>query len=248
MKSRGLILLAASVVAAVITGACGSDSPTSSSAGGVVVQGMVLSESASTSVGAADARTATAQAKKVTVKVEGTSLTVDVSANGTFQFTGIPSGTFTLVFLADGVEVGRVVVTAQDGNEVKIVVQVKDSELVVVQIEVDGQGSTPGPSPSASSCSVNGGKLGQGIELEGSVSSGASAAFKMSVNGRADFPIDVNASAASFTCIGGAKTTSVADCKASIKEGAKVHVSGTLMTCTMSSASVTASAVKVQKD
>ena len=130
--------MAAAAFAAFFTTACGSDSPTSSSSGGVVVQGMVLSESASTSVGAADTRTAAAQAKKVTVKVEGTSLTVDVSANGTFQFTGIPSGTFTLVFLADGVEVGRVVVTAQDGNEVKIVVQVKDSQLVVVQIEVDG--------------------------------------------------------------------------------------------------------------
>ena len=106
----------------------------------------MLGDSASAS--AADTRTATAQAKKVTVKVEGTSMTVDVSANGTFQFTGIPSGTFTLVFLADGVEVGRVVVTAQDGNEVKIVVQVKDSQLVVVQIEVDGgSGITTGPRP-----------------------------------------------------------------------------------------------------
>ena len=70
----------------------------------------------------------------------------------------------------------------------------------------------------------------------------------MSVNGRSSFPIDVNASSASFSCIGSAKATSVAECKASIKAGAKVHVSGTLMTCTTSSAEVTASAVKVQKD
>jgi hypothetical protein len=246
MIRRTLLPVAAAAFAAFFTTACGSDSPTSSSSGGVVVQGMVLSDSASTSVGAADTRTATAQAKKVTVKVDGTSFTVDVSSNGTFQFTGIPSGTFTLVFLADGVEVGRVVVTAEDGNEVKIVVQVKAAELVVVQIEVNGadQGSTPG----TSSCSVNGGKLGQGIELEGNVSSGTFPTFQMSVNGRSGFPIDVNAASASVSCIGSAKATSATECKASIKTGTKVHVSGTLMTCTSSSAQVTATEVKVQKD
>jgi hypothetical protein len=250
MKRRTFLPVAAGAFAAFLTTACGSDNPTSGSAGGVGVQGMVLSDSASAAVGAADTRTATAQAKKVTVKVDGTSFTVDVSANGTFHFNGIPSGTFTLVFLADGVEVGRVVVTADDGNEVKIVVQVKAGELVVVQIEVDGadQGTTPGTSPGTSSCSVNGGKLGQGIELEGNVSSGAYPTFQMAVNGRSGFPIDVNASSASVSCIGSAKATSAAECKASIKTGAKVHVGGTLMTCTTSSAAVTATEVKVQKD
>jgi hypothetical protein len=48
--------------------------------------------------------------------------------------------------------------------------------------------------------------------------------------------------------VGGAKTSSDAECKASVKSGAKVHVSGTLMTCTTSTANVTATEVKVQKD
>jgi hypothetical protein len=95
---------------------------------------------------------------------------------------------------------------------------------------------------------VNGGTVGQGIELEGNVLSGASAAVKLTANGRSSVPVDVNASSASFKCIGSAKTTSDADCKASVKEGAKVHVRGTLMTCTSLKAEVTATEVKVQKD
>ena len=90
--------------------------------------------------------------------------------------------------------------------------------------------------------------MGQGIELEGDVSSGTYAAFKMAVNGRASTPVDVNASSASFRCIGGAKAATDAECKASVKAGAKVHVRGTLMTCTTSAAQVTAAEVKVQKD
>jgi hypothetical protein len=237
---------AAVVIAALMAVACGGESPTGATGSGVVVQGVVLGDGAS--VSAADTRAPqAAQAKKVTVKVEGSTLTVDVNANGTFQLTGIPSGTFTLVFLADGVEVGRVVVTAGDGSEVKIVVQVTAGQLIVVEIKVeDGSGSNTGSN--TSSCSVNGGTLGQKIELEGNVESGSSAAFKMSVNGRAGFPIDVSAASASFKCVGGAKTSSDAECKASVKSGAKVHVSGTLMTCTTSTANVTATEVKVQKD
>lgn len=248
MERSVLIRWAAVVVVALLGVACGGESPTGSTAGGVAVQGVVMGDSASAS--AADTRSPQAsQAKKVTVKVDGTTLTVDVNANGTFQLSGIPSGTFTLVFLADGVEVGRVVVTAGDGSEVKIVVQVTAGQLIVVEIEIeDGSGSNAGPPSNTSSCSVNGGKLGQKIELEGNVASGSSASFDMTVNGRSGNPIKVNSSSASFRCIGGAKTSSDAECKASVKTGAKVHVSGTLMTCTSSSAEVTATEVKVQKD
>jgi hypothetical protein len=245
MKCRGLVLSAAVVAAALWTAACGSDSPTASSGGGVAVQGVVVGDSASASV--ADVRaTQASQPHKVTVKVAGTTITVDVNANGTFQINGIPSGTFTLVFLVDGVEVGRVEVTAGDGSEVKIVVQVNASQLVVVQIDVDDGSGTNGGT--TTSCGVNGGTVGHGIELEGNVSSGTFPTFKMSVNGRSDFPIDVSASSASVQCIGGAKTSSDAECKAQIKSGAKVHVKGTLMACTTSSAQVTATEVKVQKD
>jgi hypothetical protein len=232
------------VVTALIAGGCGSDSPTAPAAGGVVVEGVVVGGTAS--VSAADLQSSAAAARKVTVKVEGTTLTVDVSANGTFKLEGVPSGTFTLVFLQDGVEIGRVVVTAGDDMEVKIVVQVTGSTIVVIELKVEGR-DTDKPA-SSSSCGVNGASLGQGLELEGNVSSGNSSAFKLSVNGRAGFPIDVNAASASYRCIGQAKTSSEAECKAAVKTGAKVHVSGSLASCTASSATVTASEVKVQKD
>ncbi len=243
MKRRLLLPWLTAVVAAVVAGGCGGESPTApSAAGGVVVQGVVLGDGAS--VAAADARTSTSRARKVTVRVDGTTLTVDVSANGTFEFKGIPSGTFTLVFLADGVEIGRVVVTAEDGSEVKIVVQVKAAELVVVEIKVESP--EPKDATGSSSCVVNGGKAGAGIELEGNVTSGTSARFELAASGRSSVPVVVNASSATFGCIGSAKTPSEAECKASFKPGAKVHVRGTLMSCT--TAEVTAIEVKVQKD
>ena len=246
MKCRGLVLSAAVLAAALWTAACGSDSPTASSSGGVAVQGVVVGDSATASV--ADTRaTQSSQPHKVTVKVSGTTLSVDVNANGTFQINGIPSGTFTLVFLVDGVEVGRVEITAGDGSEVKIVVQVNTTQVVVVNIDVD-DGGTSGGTTTSSSCGVNGGTVGHGIELEGNVSSGTFPTFKMTVNGRSDFPIDVSASSASVQCIGGAKTSSDTECKAQVKSGAKVHVKGTLMACSTSSAQVTATEVKVQKD
>jgi hypothetical protein len=231
------------VVAALLAGGCGSDSPTAPG-GGVVVEGVVVGGTAS--VSAADLQSSAAAARKVTVKVEGTTLTVDVSANGTFKLEGVPSGTFTLVFLQDGVEIGRVVVTAGDDMEVKIVVQVTGSTIVVVELKVEGRDSDK--PASSSSCGVNGASLGQGLELEGNVSSGNSSAFKLSANGRAGFPIDVNAASASYRCVGQAKTSSDAECKAAVKTGAKVHVSGSLASCTATSATVTASEVKVQKD
>jgi hypothetical protein len=234
---------AVALVAAVLAGGCGSDSPTAPG-GGVVVEGVVLGGTAS--VSAADLPSSSAAARKVTVKVEGTTLTVDVSANGTFKLEGVPSGTFTLVFLQDGVEIGRVVVTAGDDMEVKIVVQVTGSTIVVVELKVEGRDSEK--PASSSSCGVNGASLGQGLELEGNVSSGNSSAFKLSANGRAGFPIDVNAASASYRCVGQAKTSSDAECKAAVKTGAKVHVSGSLASCTATSATVTASEVKVQKD
>lgn len=245
MKRRVLLPCVAAVVVAVVAGGCGGESPTApSAAGGVVVQGVVLGDGAS--VAAADTQTSTARARKVTVRVDGTTLTVDVSANGTFQLKGIPSGTFTLVFLVDGVEIGRVVVTAEDGFAVKIVVQVTESALVVVEIKVEG--TAPDSDPAKSSCVVNGGKPGAGIELEGNVTSGSSAQFELAVSGRSSVPVVVNASSASFRCVGSTKTTSETECKAAVKAGAKVHVRGTLMACATAPAQVTAIEVKVQKD
>jgi hypothetical protein len=245
MKRGMLLSLAAAVVAAVVTGGCGSDSPSGpSAAGGVVVQGVVLGNGAS-SVAAADTQTAAAQAKKLKVKVDGTSLTVDVSANGTFQLTGVPSGSFTLVFLADGVEIGRVVVTAEDGSEVKIVVQVTDSVLVVVELKVEGPETKD--ATTSSSCVINGGKANEEIELEGTVASGAWQSFHLTATGRSSDDIVVNGAGATFTCVGSAKKTTDADCKASVADGARVHVRGKLTSCTTAPAQVTAKEVKVQK-
>jgi hypothetical protein len=182
----------------------------------------------------------------VTVTVAGTTITADVSANGTFELKGIPSGTFTLVFTSGGVEIGRVEITAADGSDVKIVVQVKNSTLVVVEITVESP--EPAGSPNPSACIVNGGIVGQGIELEGNVSSGTYASFEMAVNGgRASGPVTVSASAAAFTCVGGAKVPTDAECRLAVVPGAKVHVRGTMMSCT-TAPHVTATEVKVQKD
>src|SRR5262245_7353089 len=116
MKCRGLILSAVALGATLWTAACGTDMPTASSSGGVAVQGVVVGDAATASV--ADARaTQSSQPHKVTVKVAGTTITVDVNANGTFQINGVPSGTFSLVFLVDSVEVGRVEITAADGSD-----------------------------------------------------------------------------------------------------------------------------------
>jgi len=238
--------LAFIAVAVVLAQACGGGSPSSpSGSGSVAVDGVVLGDG--TSVAASSgASPSAAKAQKITVTVEGTTLTADVSADGTFVLKGIPSGTFTLVFLVDGVKIGEIKITAGDGSEVKVVVQVKASVLVVVEVKVNGATPKGSPTP-ASACMINGGTVGQGIELEGDVSSGTSAAFKLAVSGRAGTPVDVDASAAAFRCIGGAKAPSDAECRASVKAGAKVHVSGTLHTCTTTAAEVTAAEVKVQK-
>jgi hypothetical protein len=242
---RRTLLTWIAVAGALVAASCGGDSPSSPSGGGVVVEGVVLGDGAAVTA-SSGVPLAAAKNQKVTVKVEGTSITAEVSSNGTFELKGIPSGTFTLVFLVEGVEIGRIVVTAADGSEVKLVVQVKDSTLVLVEIKVEGPDPASEP-PTQSACLVNGGKVGAGIELEGNVSSGSDQAFKMSAAGATGL-VDVSAGAATFRCIGGAKTATDAECRQSVKSGAKVHVKGTLMTCSAMKADVTASEVKVQKD
>ena len=243
--NRRIFLTWVVAVAAIVAAACGGGSPSSpSSGGGVAVQGVVLGNGVAVRA-ASGAPVAAAGGQKITVQVAGTTITAEVAANGTFELKSIPGGTFTLIFLVDGVEIGRIVVSAEEGSEVKIVVQIKDSVLVVVEIKVEGSG--PSPSPSPTSCIVKDGRLGQGIELEGNVSSGDDKAFKMSA-AQATGLVDVSSASASFRCIGGAKAPTDAECRASVKAGAKVHVRGTLMTCSATKADVTAIEVKVQKD
>lgn len=250
MNRRALLTWAA-VLAAVVVGACGGESPSSPSAGtgGVVVQGVVLGEGAAFTASSGPA-VAAAKNQKVTVQVEGTSIVAEVSANGTFELKGIAAGTFTLIFMVDGVEIGRIVVTAEDGSEVKVVVQVQNSVLVLIEVKVEGPEPSPAPSASPTACIVNSGRVGQGIELEGNVLSGNASSFTMTAAG-ATGPVTVDASAAAFRCIGGAKAETDAACKAAFDKAAadsKVHVRGTLMGCTGQSANVTAAEVKVQKN
>jgi hypothetical protein len=107
-------------------------------------------------------------------------------------------------------------------------------------------GDDVGGTPPAKSCMVEGGSVGQGIELEGSVVSGGSAAFLMRVQGnRSSGNVQIDANGASFKCNGPKSTP--AECLASVKSGAKVHVSGTLLSCDVASAMARASQVMVQK-
>ncbi len=245
--NRRTLLTWIAVVGAVAAAGCGAGSPSSPSAGGkgVAVQGMVLGDGAAFAA-SSDVHSSSAKPQKVTVKVEGTTITAEVSANGTFVLNDIPSGTFTLIFMVDGKEIGRIVVTAQDGDEVKIVVQVTDSALTLIEMHIEHAEPTGSPSPTA--CIIHG-TNGEMVELEGTKTSGTWQEFKMKVNGeRASDLVTVHATTAAFRCIGGTKTDSVDDCKKLVNDGQpQVHVRGTL-TCSPTAADVTAAEVKVQKN
>jgi hypothetical protein len=244
MGRRNLLAWVAAAVAAV-TLSCGGGGPSSPSGTGVEVKGVVLS-GASAVVASSGSHPATAKAQKVTVTVEGTTITAEVGADGTFVLKGVPSGDFTLVFTVDGVKIGEVPVSAPDDSEVKITVKVEASQVVLVDIKIEARDG----SEVASTCVINGGRKGQGVELEGTVSSGNAALFNMTVNGgRAGALASVNAAGATYKCVGGSKKDTADECKALVaKGGAKVHVRGTLAECTTTVAEVTASEVKIQKE
>jgi hypothetical protein len=250
--SRQALLTWVAIAGVVVAAGCGAGSPSSPSAGGtgVEVQGVVMGDGISFAASSGKAVSAV-KAQEITVTVAGTTLTAQVSANGTFVLKNIPSGTFALVFMVDGKKIGEVVVTASDGDEVKIVVQVKDGLLTLLQIKVDSP--TPVGSPSPKACIISGGTDHQPIELEGVKKSGTWQHFQMDVNGqRAGVLVDVDTLTlnATFRCIGGAKTDTVEECKALVNDEhkqPKVHVSGMLL-CQADKADVTATEVKVQKD
>jgi len=248
MRRRALLTWVA-VAGVVVAAGCGGGSPSSPSTGGtgVAVQGVVLGDGAAFTA-SSETHSSAANAQKITVTVAGTTLTAEVAANGTFVLKGIPSGTFTLIFMVDGKNIGEIVLTAGDGDEVKVVVQVKDGLLTPVEIKVDSP--TPVGSPSPKACIISGGTDGQAIELEGVKQEGTWQHFRMDVNGqRAGVLVDVWASdATAFRCIGGAKTDTVDDCRALVtKKQPMVHVRG-MLKCQADKADVTATEVKVQKD
>jgi hypothetical protein len=239
---RRLALLLVGVLAGALGAAGCGDSPSSPS-GAVVVRGTVLGAPAGSLSAQSAGAVASSGAGAITVTVaEDPSITVTVSGNGTFVLEGLPLGTFTLVFQRDGVTLGTVRVTGVGaGAEVKVVVQVDGSVLVVVELKVDDQDAA-----GSASCIINGGRAGEGIELEGNVASGTASLFKLQVNGnRASQLVDVSTSGpSSFQCVG---QPGKGDCPPSPLAGSKVHVRGTLTSCSTSAALVTASEVKVQK-
>lgn len=238
-----LVVLLASLTAA----ACGgSGNPAESGGwGSVSVQGVVLGRAAgSTGVGSSSTARSPSKPDRVKVAVSGTTLTADVAPDGTFKMQGVPSGAFTLAFEVAGVEIGRVEVSAAEGAEVRIIVQIESSKLLLLEINIDDDEAVE--TSALARCVVEGGRVGSRIELEGRISSGSAVAFGMAVERqRASAAVAVSASAASFEC-NGSKATD-AECRATFEAGARVRVSGTLMTCTTSAAQVTAAEVEIQK-
>lgn len=246
---RRTLLTWIAVVAAATVG-CGGGSPSAPSAAGagVEVQGVVLPEG-SAFVASSGTHPSIAAAEKVVVTVQGTTITAEVSANGTFVLKGVPSGSFTLVFTVGGKEIGSIPISAADGSEVKVTVRVRNGVLVVVEVRIERP--QPGASPSPATCVISGGRVSEGIELEGTKTKGTWSSFTMEVNGeRGRAPVGVTVpSTATIRCIGGAKTESVDACKTLLTEKQpRVHVRGTLTACDPATATVTATEVKVQKD
>jgi hypothetical protein len=118
----------------------------------------------------------------------------------------------------------------------------------VLAWEIKLQGSETAPVPGAT-CMINGGRAGAGIELEGNVATGAYPAFTMRVSGnRASGPVTVDAASATVQCSpsGGPNAPTAGQCQARVSGSQRVHVRGTLASCSATSAVVTASRVTVQ--
>jgi hypothetical protein len=248
VKNIGRCLIVS--MAALALSRCGS-SPTAPSGSGAKLQGVVLQEG--TAAAASDLSAQSAKGGKIVVTVqENPSLTATVSGNGTFEIQDVPAGGFTLAFSVNGAPVGQIWINpVGEGSTIKIVVKVKDRDVELVEIETENEGGNDegddndsgGDQPKT--CMISGGKVGQGIELEGNVDSGDSSAFMMRINGnRSSGLVSVAAAGSSYVCNGKKGAT---DCKSSLVKGAKVHVRGNLTSCDMTLASVTATEVKIQK-
>jgi hypothetical protein len=256
--SRSHVICAALLSAATLA-ACGG-SPTSSS-GAVVLRGTVVGDASASASATASAARSSAGAARITVTVqEDPSLSATVGGNGTFELSGLPEGSFTLVFTSNGSVLGTIEITgAEAGQEIRITVQVTTTTVILIDI-VNGDGDDDdegededdgdeddGDEEGDRTCAISGGKVGQQIQLEGHVQSGNASGFEIRVNGnrvKNGARVEVTTSGASFKCNG---KPSSADCRSTVEQGAKVHVSGMLNACDLSNATVAAREVKVQK-
>lgn len=132
---------AASLAAILLVLACGGGpmGPSDSGAGatGVSLDGMVLGATSSSS-----GATTSALAGVITVSVlENPAVHVMVGADGSFTLRGLPSGSFTLIFTRDGVELGRFVFSEVKPNQqITVTVQLNGTALVVVEEKRNGIG------------------------------------------------------------------------------------------------------------
>jgi hypothetical protein len=247
--SRSLVWYAA-LLAAVSMAACGGNP--SGASGAVVLRGTVVGDASASA--ASSSERAAASAARITVTVQqDPSLSTTVGGNGTFELNGLPEGSFTLVFTSNSVTLGTIEITgAEPGQEIRITVQVTTTTVILISIE-NGDGDDDEDDGEDSdddadrTCAISGGKVGQQIQLEGNVKSGDATGFEIKVNGnrvKNGAKVQVTTGGASFKCNGKPTTT---ECKSTVREGAKVHVSGMLNTCDLANASVAATEVKVQK-
>jgi hypothetical protein len=249
MRSRSSLVLVAIAAAALGLVACGhSDNPASpSGSGGVTLEGVLLSEGAAFT--ASDDDGSGSSGGPITVEVVGTGLSVTISGNGTFKIEDIPEGGITLRFLQDGVELAVINIPyAAEGTIVKIVVKKEGEIIVLVDLDMDDDDDDNDDDPDSGttgSCMIDGGRVGDRIELEGNVHSGEGKVFDLSTN-RAPQPVDIDARNAEFKCNGNTQGDKD-ECWQAVEPGAKVHVRGTLEKCGTGDAEVTATQVKVQK-
>lgn len=248
MKRSHVFVVGVITALAMALTACGGNA-TSPSGNGVTLNGIALDlpTSAASGPSARSGATASSTSAVITVTVrEDPSLTTTISGNGSFKLEGLPPGTITLDFTSDGVLLGTITISDVPSDaEVSIVVRVSKSGVLVVKVEIDGSDETD--DQAEKTCLVNGGKVGSGIQLEGSVSAPTSpvgaSSFTMAVNGqRSSGLVFVAYSGASFKCAGVKGTCD----ETLIATGARVHVSGNLRSCSTTEAVVDATQVKFQ--
>lgn len=116
----------------------------------------------------------------------------------------------------------------------------QDQHILAHEIKLQEEDEDAERGEDNDACSIQGGKVGQRIELEGKVFGGKEGDFTLRVNGNRARS-DVRVLHGSIRCNG----KKVQPCTPEI--GDQVHVRGTLMECSAESAIVEASEVKIQK-
>lgn len=251
MRAGSRLVLFSSLAAVAAMGACGgSSNPAgpSSAAGTVTLQGVVLSGAAGASSLPGEVVAHDGSSGRITVTVqENVSISTTVSVNGTFTLDGLPATGFTLVFSSNGVALGTITITpVQGSSEIKIVVQVTTTTVILVKLDLGDEQGNSGGSNGGGTCMIEGGRAGRQIELEGIVAAGSASAFTLRVNGnRSSDTVNVAANGAQFKCNG---KPSSASCQSNLKAGAQVHVKGVLTSCSATAATVTATEVMIQKE